>query len=444
MSWKRTRCVITHCNSKTSEERKLFRFPKKDTNKYNEWLTVLEKECQQRVQNLKKPYICSLHFESTSIGKQKLRQKCKPTLFLKENDLRERECSESSDINEFYFNPENAKINYLTPRNTTNLAVVEAETENLNEIQILTNSYVNDRNSDEIPVMCSSCEKNSKKQSYYIKKMNCLKKENKILKTKVQKYKKLNARISRKVYRLKEDKKTLQAAQKQSICKKIDADKELNQNTKTFAKLILSQGKKPYKEDEKCICQCIFFRSASGYNFLRDHLKLHLPHASSLHRWIQIKSLSPGMNSSVLQEIRNVTKDLAPKDREVVLIFDEMSIQSNLTYNKYKDIVEGFVDYGRGIRKSECAKSVCVFMIRSVCGKFKQVLYHVACPSNIPTEELEKEVKNCLEICNHLNLNVRAICCDQGPTNRKLYKQLNINLENFQFNYKGKKTMRNV
>ena len=246
--------------------------------------------------------------------------------------------------------------------------------------------------------------------------MEKLKKANSVLKKKIQTNRKSKISMLQKISRLNKKRH-----EKNFIEKEIDLMQGLNQNTKTFAKLILSQTSREYSNEEKWISQCIFFRSSCGYNFLRDQLGLHLPHPSSLHRLINIKSLSPGAHINVLNEIRNVTSKLSAKDGEVIVIFDEMSLQKNLTYNKFKDEIEGFVDYGNNQRSDDFAKSACVFMIRSVCGNFKQVLYHVVCPSNIPMKQLEIEVYNCLDICAGLNLYARAICCDQGPTNRSFF-----------------------
>ncbi|XP_055918650.1 uncharacterized protein LOC129950754 [Eupeodes corollae] len=429
-SWKRTKCSIIHCEAaKTLRlDIKLFDFPKKDTTKYTQWLSLLG-ESQEHVKSLKRPYICSKHFEKALIGKKYLRKNAYPSLYLTRS---EEVCiSDSESVN---FDPSKAKITY-EKRNEADMSNNDLDAEELSRASKRLSAK---KSNEEIEFTCTNCEAHLKRQLYYIKSIGKLKKENRALKIKIQTNRKSKINMLQKISRFKKTKKRLRSDEKNSLEREIDLMEGINRNTKTFAKLILSQTLREYTNEEKWITQCIFFRSSCGYNFLRDQLGLHLPNPSSLHRWINIKSLSPGPNIKVLEEIRNVTSSLSEKDREVNLIFDEMSLQTNLTYNKFKDEIEGFVDYGKNQRSSILAKSACVFMIRSVCGNFKQVLYHVVCPSNIPMKQLEIEVHNCLDICTGLNLNVRAICCDQGPTNRSLFNKLNLDERKFSFMYKEK------
>ena len=72
----------------------------------------------------------------------------------------------------------------------------------------------------------------------------------------------------------------------------------------------------------------------------------------------------------------------------------------------------------------------CVFLFRSLCGNFKQPLYYVACSSNIPMDALQRGINNCLNLCQKLGLVVRAIGCDQGPTNRKYFNISKISIDN--------------
>lgn len=70
MSW-RIKCAIVCCNATTAQfpERKMLRFPKKGTKKYNDWLAQAE-ESRDNVENHKRPYICSKHFDLKFFGKK--------------------------------------------------------------------------------------------------------------------------------------------------------------------------------------------------------------------------------------------------------------------------------------------------------------------------------------------------------------------------------------
>lgn len=245
--------------------------------------------------------------------------------------------------------------------------------------------------------------------------------------------------MKRQMKSVKECKTKLQVKACESLKEQIDAIPNVNDTSKIFAKLITSSDSaKIYSEDEKWICQCLYFRSSAGYNFLRNSLGFHLPHSSSLHRWITIKNVSPGPSIPVLEEIKKLVSNFSNFEKEVVLLFDEMSVQANLTYDKSKDKIVGFVDEGNDQATNIIAKSVCVFMVRSICGKFKQSLYYIPCSTNIPAESLSAHVTKCIDICKNLGLNVRALCCDQGPTNRKFYNSLNVCLSQAIFFAQGK------
>ena len=52
-------------------------------------------------------------------------------------------------------------------------------------------------------------------------------------------------------------------------------------------------------------------------------------------------NINPGFSQSVLDALT-----MHPTDRNVALVFDEMSIEQSLVYNKGTDSVEGFEDFG--------------------------------------------------------------------------------------------------
>lgn len=111
-----------------------------------------------------------------------------------------------------------------------------------------------------------------------------------------------------------------------------------------------------------------------------------------------------------------------------------MGIQENMVYDKCLDKIDGFVDYGDN-RVNELAKSVCVFMARSLCGKFKHILFYVATPSPIPANMIDVQIQKSIEICKSIGLITKGIVCDQGPTNRKYFKDKGVALQTPFFRY---------
>ena len=279
----------------------------------------------------------------------------------------------------------------------------------------------------EAEITCVNCPKHLKRNLSYRKQLQKLKNKFELLKKRKQKLLEKNKRISMQLRRSKRVCKNLKNYNRECIIDKLPT---INENSKKFAKMILRTKRSAnYSDPERWISQCIYFRSSATYTFFRDVLGFKMPHVTSLHNWIQIKSLSPGFNENVLREIQKVVSKLDDKTKEVVLLFDEMSIQENLIFNTSRDCVDGFQDLGNGNRSNILATSVCVFMIRSLCGKFKQIINCVVSGNSLKSELLKLEIEKCLVVCQSIGLNVTATSCDQGSTNRTLYNNLGVSLE---------------
>lgn len=219
-----------------------------------------------------------------------------------------------------------------------------------------------------------------------------------------------------------------------------------NDNAKVFARMLLIKNK-TYSKEEKWISQNLFFRNAALYNFMRETLDFHLPHPTSLYKWMEIKNISTGFHEEVLTKIKEKVDQLPKISKNVVLIFDEISIEENITYNNFKDRIDGFVDYGNGKREPTRGKTICVFMIRGLCCNFKYILNYVVSSTSCPVLELKEQIFKCLDVCAKLGISVRALTCDQGSTNRSLFSKLGHkgeqgsiqNTNNNWFVYEGKK-----
>lgn len=423
----RNKCIINSCQAtlKRYPNRRFFQFPKANTEKFLKWKKVLEMS-GVNIEGHKKPYICNLHFESKFFGKKKLKDCAYPSLHLTYN-------SEIQNDEESGFDPSKVVRTYESHSSKIS---EDIDIEELNQASLVLPSKASEE--DAISHACSQCEKSLKRNKYYMRVVQNIKSRLKELMREKNQLTKKNKIQKNKILRLQNRNKNIKNLKYVCIDESIDLLENVNNNSKTFAKMILFR-KAAYSEEEKILSQCIYFRSSSGYKFLREVLGFRLPCISSLHNWIQIKSLSPGFHENVLKEIAPQVLKLNERERNVVLLFDEMSVKENLTYNKYKDLIEGFVDYGDGERENKHAKSICVFMVRSICGKFKQILDYLACPGTIPSDILNKHVRKCIDVCEKMNLIVRLTSCDQGPTNRKFYRINNVTSETPYFSHNGKK-----
>lgn len=79
------------------------------------------------------------------------------------------------------------------------------------------------------------------------------------------------------------------------------------------------------------------------YNFLRDKLKLRLPSLSSIYTWLHIQELKRGPNFQLFEAVKESISGLEEKSRQVILMFDKVSIKRDLIYNRKYDRIDGFV-----------------------------------------------------------------------------------------------------
>ena len=87
-------------------------------------------------------------------------------------------------------------------------------------------------------------------------------------------------------------------------------------------------------------------KSPSAYRELRDSGALILPSERVLSDYKNYFKPKAGINQENIECIRDKTKHFTDLQRYVVLVMDEMKIQSNLVFDKVSGDLVGFVDLG--------------------------------------------------------------------------------------------------
>ena len=119
-----------------------------------------------------------------------------------------------------------------------------------------------------------------------------------------------------------------------------------------------------WKTEDKLLALSIFFHSRKAYQVLS---KLFiLPSKSTLLHELRKMNIKPGFSASVLQALKMKAKNMHPRDCNVVLAFDEMSIKEGLVYNPGSDIVEGFEDFGSIGQTRYIANHSIAFMVQGL------------------------------------------------------------------------------
>lgn len=133
-----------------------------------------------------------------------------------------------------------------------------------------------------------------------------------------------------------------------------------------------------------------------------------LPHPSTLRRWCQNVNFKEGIIYPSI-ELLESSFELSDAEKICCLAFDEMKIMESYEYFINDDVVK------------EPAKYVQVIVARGIVKSWKQpIFFQYDCPVTINIlfdliQALEKQ-----------NFPVVAIVSDMGPTNRKLWKELQV------------------
>lgn len=128
--------------------------------------------------------------------------------------------------------------------------------------------------------------------------------------------------------------------------------------------------------------------------------------------------IAAGLNEVIFDNLKANVKNLKERDRHCVLMFDEMSLQAHLHFNRSADEIEGFVDMGTNHKTNIIADHGLVFMVKGITRKWKQALGYVFTSGSVNTIDLVRLLKDVIKKCHAAGLNIIATVCDQGASNQ--------------------------
>ncbi|XP_054081258.1 uncharacterized protein LOC128919832 [Zeugodacus cucurbitae] len=117
-------------------------------------------------------------------------------------------------------------------------------------------------------------------------------------------------------------------------------------------------------------------------------------------------------------------------ERNCVILFDEIIIKSDLTYNRVRDVIDGFVDYGNGHREMEIGNKCLFFMVKGLSSNWKYVFSYYISKGGIFSKSLLPVVNKNISALKSIGLNVKALICDQGASNSSIFNLFQISKEN--------------
>ena len=176
----------------------------------------------------------------------------------------------------------------------------------------------------------------------------------------------------------------------------------------------------------KSLAISLFHSSPRTYRLFRKIFCL--PSVSTLKRCIKNINLSTGFNNNLVTTFKEKVKKMSSYDRLCTLCFDEMSIKEFVSYNSQHDRIDGLEDFG-DCRTQYVSNHATVFMVRGIVGPWKQPIGYFFSSGPIKDEMLSSLIIDCLKLLQGMNLQVKALICDQGSNNRSALSELGLSLE---------------
>lgn len=194
-----------------------------------------------------------------------------------------------------------------------------------------------------------------------------------------------------------------------------------------MAQLVTTQRPKHgrrWASDMKRLSLTLLHASPKAFHLLR---KLFcLPSVSTLKGTMSNLDIDTGFNLHLTEAFRTKVTAMKMQERLCVLLFDEMSIKENLSYNAKKDRIDGFEDFGQHRRGRYVANQASVFMVRSITGQWKQPIAYYFSSGPVCGRVLKELILEAVAEVQKIGLTVKVFVCDQGSNNRSAIGMLGV------------------
>ncbi|XP_042147126.1 uncharacterized protein LOC121836326 isoform X9 [Ixodes scapularis] len=168
------------------------------------------------------------------------------------------------------------------------------------------------------------------------------------------------------------------------------------------------------------------FHGPQAYRFLSLHLTL--PTQRSLRTWLSNVKMTPGIIPGVMSSIESQTRSWNARDRVWTLIFDEIVLKKNLTYDPAHDIIHGLADDGVE-RTSTIADRALVVVLSGLSRRWVQPLAYTVGHTSTPSSVIRSLLISLIRELKTVDFTVKAVVCDQGASNVSLANQLGVSAD---------------
>lgn len=155
--------------------------------------------------------------------------------------------------------------------------------------------------------------------------------------------------------------------------------------------------------------RCISYKALG---FVRDVLRYPLPSEMTIRRRLKQFTVPPGFVDISTNILKSQAGLLTNFEKDLILSFDEMKVNSDLCFDQVQEIFRGPHNY------------VQVMLVRPLVGKWMQPIYY-----NFDSAVSKDLLMETIHVIENTGFKLRGFVSDMGPCNRKLLNVLNVSYE---------------
>ncbi|KAM3605598.1 uncharacterized protein V6R79_001603 [Siganus canaliculatus] len=191
---------------------------------------------------------------------------------------------------------------------------------------------------------------------------------------------------------------------------------------------LLSRQGVEYTKAQRDFALTLHLHGPKAYHYLRETLKIHLPHPSSLQRWLSSLDAKPGLNKMMLDMLERRRQEAEAKYGCVTLMLDAMAIKKHVQYDPQTQTMCGFVDMGDHLNQTDIASEALVFMVVGLQGYWKAPIGYYLTKSLTP-ETQKVLIVHALEELHQRQIRVVCMTMDGHASNISMCTQLGCDLK---------------
>lgn len=180
----------------------------------------------------------------------------------------------------------------------------------------------------------------------------------------------------------------------------------------------------------------MYFHGPSSYRQLAKVLAL--PSPRTLRRWLSEIQMTPGIISNVLDILKDAAKNWPLENRACIIAFDDMSVRPNLQCDTKHDVVIGFSDDGSE-RTTAVANVAFVALLSGISRSWVMPVAFTVARTALRAENIKRLLLALIAQLAECQLYVKAVVCNQGSSNIKLFDELAATPQNPYFEVNGHK-----